>query len=92
MFAVFADWMPEIAYIPTGPESLLILTRSRDLTLKSFKFLEEIFKILHFPLHFIHKMDETAISLLTGNPNTDDNFAAMFCSFLLAVTEDRRIN
>ena len=31
-------------------------------------------------LYFMHKMDKAMISLLTGNPNTDDNFAAKFCS------------
>ena len=28
----------------------------------------------------MHKTDEEVLSLLTGNPSTDDNFAAIFCS------------
>ena len=28
----------------------------------------------------MHKTDEAVLSLLTGNPTTDDNFAAIFCS------------
>ena len=31
-------------------------------------------------LQFMHKTDEEVLSLLTGNPSTDDNFAAIFCS------------
>ena len=31
-------------------------------------------------LHFMHKTDEVVLSLLTGNPSTDDNYASIFCS------------
>ena len=41
-------------------------------------------------LQFMHKTDEEVLSLLTGNPSTDDNFAAMFCS--LERTPSNKLN
>ena len=38
----------------------------------------------------MHKTDEEVLSLLTGNPSTDDNFAAMFCS--LERTPSNKLN
>ena len=38
----------------------------------------------------VHKTDEEVLSLLTGNPSTDDNFAAMFCS--LERTPSNKLN
>jgi len=41
-------------------------------------------------IHFMHKTDEAVLSLLTGNPSTDDNFAAIFCS--LERTPSNKLN
>ena len=38
----------------------------------------------------MHKTDEEVLSLLTGNPSTDDNFVAMFCS--LERTPSNKLN
>ena len=38
----------------------------------------------------MHKTDKEVLSLLTGNPSTDDNFVAMFCS--LERTPSNKLN
>lgn len=38
----------------------------------------------------MHKMEEAAISSFTGNPNTDDSLAAIFCS--LTQTPSNKLN
>ena len=58
----------------------LLLERLISLLFKNTKPLEDFSNLSNSLLQFIHKTDEEVLSLLTGNPSTDDNFAAIFCS------------
>ena len=56
----------------------LLLERLISLLFKNLSPSKFFSNLSNSLLHFIHKTDEAVLSLLTGNPTSDDNFAAFF--------------
>ena len=67
-------------WVPRSVISLCSLSVWSAFSLKTLSPSKNFSNLSNSLLDFMHKTDEAVLSLLTGNPSTDDNFAAIFCA------------
>ena len=77
-------------WVPRSVISLCSLSVWSAFSLKTLSPSKNFSNLSNSLLDFMHKTDEAVLSLLTGNPSTDDNFAAIFCS--LERTPSNKLN
>ena len=65
-------------WVPRSVISLCSLSVWSAFSLKTLSPSKNFSNLSNSLLHFTHKTEEAVLSLLTGNPSTDDNFALYF--------------
>ena len=77
-------------WVPRFVISLCSLSVWSAFSLKTLSPLKNFSNLSNSLLDFLHETDEAVLSLLTGNPSRDDNFAAIF--FSLERTPSNKLN